>query len=72
MGGRGLYLVPFVLFVSFSFFLFTFLFFIFFCCFKSFVGRVRDSSSAGQSMTCVSILEAYSSFAGGWEDFGCK
>ena len=31
------------------------------------MGRVRNSSSAGQSMTYVSILEAYNSFVGGWE-----
>ena len=30
-------------------------------------GRVRDSSSAGQSLTFVSILEAYISFEGGCE-----
>ena len=35
--------------------------------FNSLVGRVRDSSSAGQSMTYVSVLGAYSSFVG----FGC-
>ena len=31
------------------------------------MGRVRDSSSAGHSMTYVSISEAYNSFVGGWE-----
>ena len=59
MGGRGSYLVSFV-----------------FCrgngYFNSLVGRVRDSSSAGQSMTYVSVLGAYNNFVGGWEDFGCK
>ena len=68
MGGRGLYLVPFVLFVSF--------FLLFFCrgqgYFNSLVGRVRDSSSAGQSMTYFSILGAYYSFVGGWVNFGCN
>ena len=65
-----MYLVPFVLFVSFSFFL------LFFSrgkgSFNSLVGRLRDSSSAGQGMTYVSVLEAYNRFVGGWEDFGCK
>ena len=67
MGGRGLRLVPFVLFVSVL---------LFFCrgkgYFNSLVGRVRDSSSAGQSMTYVSFLGAYNSVVGGWEDLGCK
>ena len=35
--------------------------------FNSLVGWVKDSSSAGQSMTYVSVLGAYSSFVG----FGC-
>ena len=35
--------------------------------FNSLVGWVKDSSSAGQSMTYVSVLGAYSSFVGfGW------
>ena len=67
MGGRGLRLVPFVLFVSVL---------LFFCrgkgYFNSLVGRVRDSSSAGQSMTYVSFWGAYNSVVGGWEDLGCK
>ena len=61
MGGRGLYLVPFVLSVCFSFF-FLFCFLLFFSrwkgYFNSLVDRLIDSSSAGQSMTYVSILEA--------------
>ena len=66
VGGRDLYLVAFVLFVSFFFF-----------CrgkgyFNSLVGRVRDSSPAGQSMTYVSVLGAYNSFVGEWVDFGCN
>ena len=67
MGGRGLCLVPFALLVCFL---------LFFCrgkgYFNSLVGRVRDSSSAGQSMTYVSFLGAYNSVVGGWEDLGCK
>ena len=63
MGGKGLYLVPFV-----SFFL------LFFCrgkgYFNSLVGRVRDSSPAGHSMTYV--LGAFSSFVGRWVDFECN
>ena len=59
VGGRDLYLVTFV-----------------FCrgngYFNSLVGRVRDSSSAGQSMTYVSFWGAYNSVVGGWEDLGCK
>ena len=58
VGGRGVYLVLFVLF-----------FLIFFpsgkCYFILLVGGVRDLSSAGQSLTCISILEAYISFEGG-------
>ena len=60
MGGRGLYLVPFALFL--------FLFFYFSrgkVYFNSLVGRLRDSSSAGQGMTYVSVLEAYNRFL--WE-----
>ena len=73
VGGRGLYLVPFVLFVFFSFFLFFYFSFLGGkVIFNSLAGRVRDSSSAGQSKTHVSILKAYNSFVGGWEDFGCK
>ena len=61
MGGRGLYLVPFVLSAClFVFFLFCFL--LFFSRgksnFNTLEDRVIDSSSAGQSMTYVSILEA--------------
>ena len=59
MGGRGLYFVPFVFCRGNSYF-------------NSLVGRVRDSSSAGQSMTYVSFLGAYNSVVGGWEDLGCK
>ena len=40
--------------------------------FNSFVGRVRDSSSAGQTMTYVSFWGACNSVVGGWEDLGCK
>ena len=36
--------------------------------FNSLVGRVRDSFSAGQDMTYVSVLGAYSSFVEGWVD----
>ena len=35
--------------------------------FNFLVGRVNDSCSAGQSMSYVSILEAYNSFVGRWE-----
>ena len=35
------------------------------CYFILLVGGVRDLSSAGQSLTCISILEAYISFEGG-------
>ena len=66
-----MYFVPFLLFLSF--------FLLFFFCrrkgyFNSLVGRVRDSSSAGQSMTYVSFLGAYNSVVvvGGWEDLGCE
>ena len=31
---------------------------------------MRDSSSAGQSVTYVSVLETYISFGGGWESLG--
>ena len=31
------------------------------------MGGVRDSSSAGESLTCASILEAYNSFERGCE-----
>ena len=59
MGRRDLYLVTFV-----------------FCrgngYFNSLVGRVRDSSSAGQNMTNVPFWEVYNSVVGGWEDLGCK
>ena len=52
-GGRGDYLVSFVL------FFFFFLFFTFLCRGKGYfnllVGGVRDSSSAGQSMTYIYI-----------------
>ena len=34
------------------------------------VGRMKDSSSAGQSMTYISVLEAYICFRGGWEVLG--
>ena len=34
------------------------------------MGGVRDSSSTGQSLTYVSILEAYISFEGGWKGLG--
>ena len=51
-----------------------FFFLLFFCrgegYFNSLVGRVRDSSSAGHSMTYV--LGAFNSFVGGWVDFGCN
>ena len=61
-GGKDLYLVPFVF----------FFFWLFFSrgkgCSNSLVDRVRNSSSAGQSMTYFSVLEAYSSFVGGWVD----
>ena len=40
--------------------------------FNSLVFRVKDSSSAGQSMTYASFLGAYNSFVGGWEDLGCN
>ena len=67
MGGRGLCLVPFALLVCFL---------LFFCrgkgYFNSLVGRVRDSSSTGQSMTYVSVLGVYNSFVGGWVDFRCN
>ena len=59
MGGRGLYLVPFVFCRGDGYFNFL-------------EGRVRYSSSAGQSMTYVSFLGAYNSVVGGWEDLGCK
>ena len=36
------------------------------------MGRVRDPSSAGQSMTHVSFWGAYNSVMGGWKDLGCK
>ena len=65
MGGRGLFNC-----------FFCFLFLLFFSLgkgyFNSLVCRVRDSSSAGQRMTYVSILVAYNSFLGGCENFGCK
>ena len=58
VGRRGLYLVPFVF----------FFFWLFFSrgkgYFNSLVVRVRNSSSAGQSMTYISVLGAYSSFTG--------
>ena len=58
-GGKGVYFVPFVL----LFFL------LFFSSEKGYfilhLGGVRDSLSAGQSLTYVSILEAYISFQGG-------
>ena len=52
-------------------FLLSFFFLLFFSrrngYFNSLVGWVKDSSSAGQSMTYVSVLGAYSSFVGfGW------
>ena len=59
MGGRGLYLAPFVFGRGNGYFNFL-------------MGRVRDSSSAGQSMTYVSFLGAYNSVVGGREDLGCK
>ena len=40
--------------------------------FNSLVFRVKDSSSAGQSMTYASFLGAYNIFVGGWEDLGCN
>ena len=59
MGGRGFYIVPFV-----------------FCrengYLNSLVGRLRDLSSAGQSMTYFSFWGSYNSVVGGWEDLGCK
>ena len=48
MGGRGSYLISFVLCRGNGYF-------------NSLVGRVRDSSSAGQSMTYISFLGAYNS-----------
>ena len=36
------------------------------------MGRVRNSSCAGQSMNYVSVLGAFNSFVGGWVDFGCN
>ena len=36
--------------------------------FNSLVSRVRDSSSAGQRMTYVSVFGAYNNFMGGWVD----
>ena len=56
MGGRGEYLVSFVLFLFLLFFLREKDYF------NLFVGGVRDSSSAGQGMTQIFILEAYISF----------
>ena len=35
--------------------------------FNFLVGRVNDACSAGQSMSYVSILEAYNSFVGRWQ-----
>ena len=66
MERRGQYLVPFVLF--FFSFLFHFLYFTGgkVVCFNVLVGRVRDSCSAGQTMTYV-FLHAYKSFVTGWE-----
>ena len=40
--------------------------------FNSLVSRVRDSSSAGHSMTSVSFLGAYNSVVEWWKDLGCK
>ena len=40
--------------------------------FNFLMGRVRDSSSAGQSMTYVSFWGAYNSVVGGLEDLGIK
>ena len=69
MGGRGLCLVPFVLFIFFWFL-------VFFCrvqgFFISLVGRGRGSSSAGESMTSISVLGAFNSFVIRWVDFGCN
>ena len=64
-------------FVVSSFCLICFFFVLLFFCrgegyFNSLVGRVRNSSSAGQSMTQVFVLGAYNSFVGGWVDFGCN
>ena len=59
MRGKGLYLVPFIFCRENSYF-------------NSLLGRVRDSSSAGQSMKYVSFWGAYNSVVGGWEDLGCK
>ena len=61
VGGRGVYLVSFVLFFFLLFFPRGEGYFILQ------VGGVRDSSSAGQRLTYVSILEAYISFEGGLE-----
>ena len=56
--------------------------FVFYCCcfllfspwgegyFNMLVGRMKDSSSAGQSMTYISILEAYICFREEWEVLG--
>ena len=56
-------------------FLYFCLFLLFFCrgsgYFNSLVGRGRNSSSAGQSMT-FSVLGAFNSFVGGWVDFVCN
>ena len=70
VGGRGVYLVPFVC--------------VCFFCYSSFlggkgkgyfilhVGGVMDSLSAGQSLTYVSILEVYISFEKRVQGSGCK
>ena len=67
VGERGEYLVSIVLFLFFLFFTFLSLekrlFYLL-------VGRVRDSSSAGQSVTYISILEANNRFGGGGEGLG--
>ena len=59
MGGKGLYLVPFVFCRRNGYF-------------NSLVVTVRDLSSAGQNMTNVSFLGAYNSAVRGWEDLGCR
>ena len=59
-----------------SFCLICFFFLLFFCraygFFISLVGRGRSSSSAGESMTYISVFGAFNSFVRGWVDFGCN
>ena len=66
VGERGVYLVPFVGFFLLPIFPRRKGYFILH------VGEVMDSSSAGQSLTYVSILEAYISFEGRVQGSGYK